>query len=455
MNKLFHRLKGINNERGMALVAVLLVVVVVSILGVTLMGLAASNVKMSSGERNNQSTYYVAESGATYMMSEITKKVQEAYANTRTKNEFYIQTKTKFTENNFFTNHTVNSFENNFGQQPIAQTRIQEINSANGEYKIISTGTINNRTRTVEQYFKIRWSVEFPRTAVFVDNTITVDSGSAIINGSIGTNSIATNAITLHDSGSIQTGAEIIVGPNAPNQGKDVVNLNNFTNIHVLDEEISLDLRPFKEAPTGAYSTSFGTIAVPTTGDIQISSDSTVNISNTIKLRDFSIDNNKTLNINVGDKNLEMYVGDMDVSGTLNIAGTGTLSIYVAGNLTFHNGVINENANDRNKLTIYVKKSTTSTPKTISATSTPTGINCSIFAEDAIFDFTGGTFRGKFVTGGLVTIGGNNVIEGAIVANSLHLKGNSTITFIENDHIALPFPAFEINPLNPEPVRET
>ncbi|MEH7176391.1 PilX N-terminal domain-containing pilus assembly protein [Neobacillus vireti] len=474
MKKWYQFLKSKNNEQGMALVAVLMVVVVVSIMGVSMMGLTASNLKMSTGERNHQSTYYIAESGANLLMSEVTKKVQEAYTASKTREGFYALAKTKFTENNYFAEQNLSSFEKAFGEQPNANYRLQEVNAENGQYKIISKGTIDNRTRTVEQEINLRWSMAFPKTAVFVDSTITVDSGSAIINGSIGTNSTAEDAITLQDPGSIQIGAEIIVGPNAPNQGKDVVNIS-YSNIKVLEEKIPLDLKEFKSAPTLQYPETVRIYRGTTPIDIQVRNNNgdlpinqgndsvsnltisdTMLVNNAMVLNDLKIYDKNTLNINIAEnKNVELYVNSLDVSGTLNIVGGGKLSIYVGGNLTFHNGVINEITANRDKLSIYLKKSTTSTPKIVTASSTPTGINCSIFAEDATFDFTGGTFRGKFVTGGAVTIGGNNIIEGAIVAESLHLKGNSTITFIENDHIALPFPAFIIDPLNPNPVRET
>ncbi len=450
----------------MALVAVLMVFVVVSILGASMMGLAASNLKMSTGERNQQSTYYIAESGATYMMSEVTQKVQEAYTAATDRDNFFDLVENKFIANNYYAERNYTSFEKSFGDQPIATVRVEEVDADIGKYKIISSGTINNKTRTVEQELNLRWSMQFPKTAVFVDSTITVESGSAIINGSIGTNSIAEKAITLHDPGSIQIGAEIIVGPYAPEQGKNVV-YPSYSNIKVLDEEIPLELKEFKETPTLAYpdlvriyrGANFLDIQVKNNnGDLTINQGdiSTLNMSDVMVLRNLTISDKNTLNINIAEnKNVELYVKNLDVSGTLNIIGNGKLSIYVDENLTFHNGIINEVAANRDKLSIYVGESNTSPPKVISASSNPTGINCSIFAEDATFDFTGGTFRGKFVTGGSITIGGNNVIEGAIVADSLHLKGNSTITFIENDHINLPFPAFIIDPVNPTPVRET
>lgn len=462
MNKLLQRIKTQNNEQGMALVMVLLVVVVVSILGVSLMGLAASNVKMSSGERNNQSVFYIAESGATLMMNDVTREVQAAYISAVNQSAFYNDVRSRLTNTTFSTEREITSFEDNFGQQPVAKVKVEKVyptNDNNGEYKIISTGTINNRTRTVEQKFNIRWSVAFPHTAVFVDNKITVGSGSAIINGSIGTNSTEENSITLHDSGSIKStepnkDVQILVGPGG---GQDVVNLENFTNIIELPEKISLDMKPFKAAPSGAYTSPFGDIAVPTDGNVTINANKTFNnLPNIIKLNDLTLNNNNSLTLDIGTNNIEMFVDDLllNNNSTLSIKGTGTLSIYVAGNLTIDNADIKQEDAQKDSLMIYLRKSSNpAEPKTIKASSSNTGITASIFAEDATFQFTGGNFHGRFVTGGIVNIAGNNVIQGSLIADSLDLTGNSSITFLPG-YASLPLPDFKVHPLNPEPVRE-
>ncbi|PLS01314.1 PilX N-terminal domain-containing pilus assembly protein [Neobacillus cucumis] len=447
--------QSLKNEHGMALVVVLMILVVVSILGLGLMGLASSNMKMSTGERNNQSSYYVAESGATLLMNDVTTQINNIYKSAKTKDEFFSSAESIL--NNYSAEQQSTNFEKNFGTQPVAKYKIEKVDPATKEYKVISTGTVDNRTKTVEQKFRLIWDVNFPKTAVFVDNKITVDSGSAIINGSIGTNSIENEAITLHDSGNLPSDAEIIVGPNAPNQGKDVVNLNYFTNITVLEEKISLELKPFKETPAQSYPTTLGPIAVPSDGNIKITSNTTINnMPNPVVLNNVTIDNNAKLNIDIGSNNVEMYVNNfvLNNNSVFNVIGTGTLSLYVNGSLTINNAVINEVPSQKDKLIIYLRKSTDPTkPKTITASSNGTGINCSIFAEDAQFNFTGGTFRGRFATGGSVEIGGNNVIEGAIIAKNLHLQGNSSLTFVEQDAF-LPLPSFKVNPIKIDPVRE-
>lgn len=442
----------LKNEHGMALVTVLIVIVVVSILGLSLMGLAATNVKMSAGERNNQSSYYIAESGANLMMSEITTEINKVYNEEKTSAKKFYEEAEKVLEN-YKVERTSTAFTKNFGKQPIAKFKLEKLEGENA-YKIISTGTVDNRSKTVEQKFNLQWSIVFPNTAVFVDKNITVDSGASMINGSIGTNSTAAKAITLHDSGKIDKNMEIIVGPGG---GNEVVTPNTFTNIKVLEEKISLELKPFKETPSPSFTTTFGNIAVPNNGNVNISSNTTVdNLSNQVVLNNLTINNNYTLDLEIGANNVEMYVNNLELNNNsiLNVNGTGTLSLYVNGSLTINNAEINKELSQKNHFIIYLRKSPDpAKPKTVTASSSGTGINCSIFAEDANFDFKGGVFQGRFVTGGSVGIGGNNTIKGSIIAENMHLKGDSNLTFVDED-AALPLPSFKINPIDLEPVRE-
>src|SRR4051794_9345830 len=102
MKQWFEDKKLKNNEHGIALISVIMVLVVVSVLGVSLMGLAATNLKMSTRERSDQSTYYIAESGATLMMNEVNKQVLEAYTASSTKDAFYEKAKENLNDNLFF-----------------------------------------------------------------------------------------------------------------------------------------------------------------------------------------------------------------------------------------------------------------------------------------------------------------------------------------------------------------
>ena len=145
MKQSFRQIKSFQNEKGMALVVVLMVLVITSIMGVTVLGLAANNLKKSSVESNYQSTYYIAESGATYMMNDISTSIMNIYNQTSDGMTFFNNSEAMF---NSKTNFTYTDFENNSGQKPAAVIKIVKINNNNAnsattrDYTITSVGTI-------------------------------------------------------------------------------------------------------------------------------------------------------------------------------------------------------------------------------------------------------------------------------------------------------------------------
>src|SRR4051812_42718631 len=63
------------NERGFTLIAVLVVLVVLTVLTISVLTVTSNSMKTSTGERNDQSAYYIAEAGATIVMANIEEKV--------------------------------------------------------------------------------------------------------------------------------------------------------------------------------------------------------------------------------------------------------------------------------------------------------------------------------------------------------------------------------------------
>lgn len=59
------------SEKGYTLVVVLMVLVVMTVLGISIIGLSINNSKMTKGEQNDQSVFYIAESGVNYALARI------------------------------------------------------------------------------------------------------------------------------------------------------------------------------------------------------------------------------------------------------------------------------------------------------------------------------------------------------------------------------------------------
>ena len=75
MNRRFQK----NNEYGFTLIAVLMVLVVLSILGLSINAIASNSVKTSTGERDDQSVFYIAEAGVVSGLYEIEGIVKQAF----------------------------------------------------------------------------------------------------------------------------------------------------------------------------------------------------------------------------------------------------------------------------------------------------------------------------------------------------------------------------------------
>lgn len=79
-----------HNENGYTLIIAILTLVVISVLGLGLMNTTATTMKQSSSERENQSAYYIAESGVTQERVEIKKLAKEAFDETKVAEAAYI-----------------------------------------------------------------------------------------------------------------------------------------------------------------------------------------------------------------------------------------------------------------------------------------------------------------------------------------------------------------------------
>ncbi|HWI47507.1 MAG TPA: pilus assembly PilX N-terminal domain-containing protein, partial [Rummeliibacillus sp.] len=94
-----------NNENGYTLIIVIMTLVVISVLGLGLMGTTASTLKQTDSERIDQATYYIAESGIIQKRDELNQVVENAYY--CAKNNFVPSSKATAEENeiafkNFF-----------------------------------------------------------------------------------------------------------------------------------------------------------------------------------------------------------------------------------------------------------------------------------------------------------------------------------------------------------------
>lgn len=446
---------------------VLLVLTLVSVLGLAIMGITLNNMKMSTNERTYQSTYYIAESGVNYMVDKVNKRVLDIYQTSTNEMNFFTNVERMITELN--NEPPYKNFENSFGQKPEAKIIINTVTDSNSnpfrEYKITSTGKINNLSRTVEKQIRVTWfpknTAIIPDTAVFVNGTISLTGGAGIIGGA-GTNSSAPSSITL-DGGAGITG-KIYVGPNS---GDKVIKKPDYIKVDKetkLPQTRPIEMFTFDEFPSFPYPSNkeiidgYNKHFVINNGSLNIDSwmanNYTLKMTNDMQFRDINITQNNTLIIDIGNKNKIIVVNHLNIpTGHIKITGTGKLTIYIQEKITLGSGSINEPTNKSNnqlvkdqikKLDIFYKGPSLTMGADMK-------IYSSFYAQQANLTMTAGSsFQGHIVTGGSkVTInGGANAVTqlfyapnadvvfsgggnltGAIIGKSFKGDGGSKVTF--------------------------
>lgn len=418
------------NSSGFTLVGVLMVLVVLSVLGLSILMITTTTVKLSEGERNDQSVFYIAEAGVVETAYEINEDVNEAFEEVKA---IYSQLSNKDKEKYDFVGEfysrvigKVNlmpsslSFERNLGNKPFASVTLNQNGAGPIKYEIVSEGTIGNKTRTVRQELTIFLQpsmIEGPsipgNVALSVKTTIDL-AGSVTIYGDA--NMESTNIRDKRISGGASVTGKV-------NQGVNSV----------------IELPPFPAYPTYTippdqiYTNNGGNKTdLVKDGKLLIGNYITngyrLNMSGNMEYKEIYLNENNTLTINVGDKDKEIVVNHLNVTnGHIKIIGSGKLTMYVKNNITMGAGsTINDNTRDVGKLKIYQKSSS---PINLSGAQKVYG---SLYAEAADISISGGGgFQGDIFTGGKnVYVGG-----GASVNSQLFLAPNAKFVLGEGGHI--------------------
>lgn len=318
--KMKNVLSNVKSERGMALVLVLFIMVVVSVLGLAMMAMAVNNMKMGTGERDDQSAYYIAEAGSAFGMNEISGAINKAYAKEQTLTDFFANIDEAL---KLSTEKTYGDFEETFGGKPFAKVKIEKVSSDTiisytKDYKITSIGTIDKRSRSVERVVHVSWK---PKSVVKIpSNTVLFASDGIEISNTPISGTVATKCSSTSSTVKF-TGDKF---------DKSLVNYNVNVNPEI-------PAFPVFQVPSMAGSFS---------GDI-------LTMNRDMAFKTISVNSSRSLTIHVGDYNRNLVVESLTLSPYANIkvTGKGKLSIY-AKNITLGTGsIINT---DRNIEKLYV-----------------------------------------------------------------------------------------------------
>lgn len=198
----------LKEQKGFALIIVIIGLALMSILGFAIIGVTASNFKMSKIDSRSQSAYYIAEAGLNKVMNDISKLAENNEYETA--DDFFEEIDAYFnTQYDDEGNFIINDFEKNNNEIPKAIINIQEIiiDEDTKNYIIESVGKIGNSTRKVSTTIGLAWeeeqgsddfTVEDFEEEVFVYSPSIYFSGSSV-SGDGGT--VISGGLTTNDLG--------------------------------------------------------------------------------------------------------------------------------------------------------------------------------------------------------------------------------------------------------------
>jgi len=324
--------------------------------------------------------------------------------------------------------------------------RIAVTNYADTLFRVQTVGLVSNTTYEVQVELKpstgsSAWNPEFP-TAVFTQGTFEL-TGSARILGSAGTNSIAPASVVLN-SWAWPNSVEhtLFIGP-----GGDPSIVISSTNNNSVGGQVQV-LSTARNYPMPDFP------ATPSSSSTRMPVSLSGSQSLTLLPADFvdmyipsiNIESNTNLTINIGAGEYVMHVGDLNISqGHIHLTGTGSLTIFVTGNMTM-GGSSSLNLNGGvDQLFMYYKGT-----QALNFTGSTT-FNGGIFAETASITLGGSnSISGHLITGGssvvisgaaqahsrvifapnaFVDMSGSGQVTGAIVADRFRAVGNTRVFF--------------------------
>lgn len=267
-------------------------------------------------------------------------------------------------------------------------------------------------------------------TAVHADENITL-SGSGTIQGNASTNSANSGAVRMNGGAGI-TG-NLAIGPGG--NPDEVVNKPNWHGgvqgeVFPLDTPYEYELPDFPDLPVLPTGSSLKTEKWNDPTDFY------ANQYSGYYIPEISVNQNRSMDIHVGDQDRKIYVGNLNVqNGHINFVGTGQVELFVYNDMNFGSGSsLNCNAQgsanncsgDTSQLMTYYGGSNEF------RLAGGQYFNGNLYIESADAKFTGGSkFKGNLITGGddLEVAGGFEAVSAFYAPNAyVQFKGGGNLS---------------------------
>lgn len=382
------------NAKGFTLLGVLMVLVLFSVLGGSILMVTSNSLKFSGNERTDQSTFYIAEAGIVVTRKDIEDKLQKAYEDAyqktredykKAQDEYYRrplkdQTGFKFDfattlENYYLAKVKIElpkswivksdskefkdrfTFEKNYNEDDVLTDQIATVTIAREketsdafEYKITSVGTIGNKERTVKQKLIVNLKVgnlgdpgtpETPGTPGtpgqvgglvegLPDNTAIVVKNEIKIKSSTVTGNIAT---LKQGSGSIVVdwGTPNISGSFYVPSGSEKSALKKPAEMGFSTKVNGAKIGTIPNLPTFPSPPNYNSLSdIISPGD----GTSSLKVQNNSSIGSLKVSGSHVLTLDIGDTDKELVLNNLEISGAAQIVikGSGKLTLHVKNN---------------------------------------------------------------------------------------------------------------------------
>ena len=372
------------DEKGSGLVLTLMVLLVLSVLGVSIGALTLGSYRLSDANRDDTSAYYVAEAGAVAAYEEIQSEVLGAYESDATESSFYDHVSTIVTSKN---GQSSVDFGEQFGSDPTAKITTAKNDSKN--YTLTSIGEVDGKKRTVTKQFTVTWVNKntggggglptLPANAALLSQGKIKISGGTI-QGDIYTNSTQNGGFTIDGWPNLKSNtlfySNTISAERLLKYPKDYVNFpklvakgnawdsnsyfQDYTSVLKNATILSENTAGFKKLPdkTIEYD-KWNAYKLLDNGNLFLNNwmldTYKLDVSDNISFNDIIVGSGKTLTIDPMGGNHTILVDDLSVmSGSLNIVGEGTITMVVTGKMAFnHTSYINNPGTSDQLVFIY------------------------------------------------------------------------------------------------------
>lgn len=433
----------INEETGNTLILVLIVILLFSAIGLSMIQSSLNSVSLSDGEVKEQSAYYIAESGITYTLDQIQQALDSVEDLSKMTDEQYFA----YVDANILTGsqpRMITSFEKQKNVQPVAMVTVKmsniSLDRTMRDYIITSTGQVGERKKTLQTSYSLdleRSSGPSLPSNLGIYSRGKMKLANGVVTGNILLESDAQNILEVTGNptvnGAVYTlpssHSQTILAPNwwldqkPPKIYKESFNLGL-----TLPDFPAASKFDYKMIPDTTFKAGSSQYKVISKGNIDISnwivSDYELILDQNYKVNDIKLSSNYRLTINVKDKDISLYVNSIQGIGHLDVKSQpgGSLTIYLADNISL-NGHVNES--DGNDLFMYIGPSNGQTK--LVKSSGYGKFNASIYAKDANLEFVGSaSMNGSILSGGknVKVTGGTqiNVPKKLIFAPNAHVE---------------------------------